>query len=56
MDEKLKEKIALFRFSLIAPILNNTFTEPTVKAYLETICAKVYDVPYFGNGSMLPLP
>ena len=54
MDEKLKEKIALFRFSLIAPILNNTFTEPTVKAYLETICAKVYDVPYFGKREYAP--
>jgi len=54
MDEKLKQKIALFRFSLIAPILNNTFTEPTFKAYLETICAKVYDVPYFGKREYAP--
>ena len=44
----------MFRFSLIAPILNNTFTEPTVKAYLETICAKVHDVPHFGKREYAP--
>jgi len=54
MDDKLKQKIALFRFSLIAPILNNTFSEPTVKAYLETVCAKVYDVPHFGKREYAP--
>ncbi|MGI5851723.1 MAG: DDE-type integrase/transposase/recombinase [Caldicoprobacterales bacterium] len=54
MDDKLKEKIALFRFSLIAPILNNTFSEPTIKAYLEAICAKVYNVPYYGKREYAP--
>lgn len=54
MDDKLKEKLALFRFSLIAPLLNNTFSEPSAKAYLETICAKVYDVPYFGKREYSP--
>ncbi len=54
MDDKIKEKIALFRFSLIAPILNNTFSEPTIKAYLETVCAKVYDVPYYGKREYAP--
>ena len=45
MDEKLRREIALFRFSLIAPILNNTYPNKTVKDYLEEICAKVYDSP-----------
>ena len=54
MDDKLKEKVALFRFSLIAPILNNTFSEPTIKAYLEGICAKVYDVPHYGKREYAP--
>ena len=55
MDEKLRREIALFRFSLIAPILNNTYPNKTVKDYLEEICAKVYDSPlvvlcqYFGH-------
>ena len=30
MDEKLRREIALFRFSLIAPILNNTPTSNTI--------------------------
>ena len=37
MDEKLRREIALFRFSLIAPILNNTYPNKTVKDYLEEI-------------------
>ena len=45
MDEKLRREIALYRFSLIAPILNNTYPNKTVKDYLEEICAKVYDSP-----------
>ncbi len=45
MDEDLRQKIALFRFSLIAPILNNTFQNKTVKEYLQEICAKKYDSP-----------
>jgi len=45
MDEELRQKIALFRFSLIAPILNNTFQNKSVKEYLQEICAKKYDSP-----------
>lgn len=45
MDEDLRQKIALFRFSLIAPILNNTFQNKTVKEYLQEICVKKYDSP-----------
>jgi putative transposase len=45
MDEELRQKIALFRFSLIAPILNNTFQNKTVKEYLQEVCAKKYDSP-----------
>lgn len=45
MDEKLRQEIALFRFSLIAPILNNTFANKTVKEYLQEICAKEYESP-----------
>ncbi len=54
MDEKLKEKFALFRFSLIAPLLNNTYSEASAKAYLETICAKAYDVPCYGSREYSP--
>lgn len=54
MDEKSKEKIALFRFSLIAPVLNNTFNEVTAKAYLESVCSRVYDVPFYGKREYSP--
>lgn len=54
MDEKSKEKIALFRFSLIAPLINDTYQEPTAKAYLESICARVYDVPFYGKREYSP--
>ncbi len=45
MDEDLRREIALFRYSLIAPILNNNFSHKTVVDYLKDICAKQYDVP-----------
>lgn len=54
MDDKVKENLALFRFSLIAPLLNNTFSEPSAKNYLETICAKIYDVPWYGKQEYSP--
>ena len=40
MDEDLRQKIALFRFSLIAPILNNTFQNKNVKEYI--LCSAIY--------------
>lgn len=54
MNEEAKKKIALFRFSLIAPLLNQTFQEATAKAYIEAICARVYDVPFYGTKEYAP--
>ena len=45
MDENLRQKIALFRYSLIAPIIAGTVSQDTVKEYLQDICAKKYEVP-----------
>lgn len=45
MDDETRNKIAIFRFSLIAPIINKTFTQNCVKDYLEEVCAKKYDAP-----------
>lgn len=54
MDEEAKKKIALFRFSLIAPLINQNFKEATAKAYIESICAKTYDVPFYGTKEYAP--
>ncbi|NLX70241.1 MAG: DDE-type integrase/transposase/recombinase [Clostridiales bacterium] len=45
MDNDLKQKIALFRYSLIAPLLTNTFSQNTAKEYLQEVTAKTFDVP-----------
>ena len=45
MDENLRQSIALFRYSLIAPLVTETFTQATAKEYLEEISAKKYDTP-----------
>ncbi|HBC96913.1 MAG TPA: integrase [Clostridium sp.] len=45
MDESLRQRIALFRYSLIAPLVTETFTQPTAREYLEDICSKKYDTP-----------
>lgn len=52
MDEKVKEKIALFRFSLIAPLLNNTFAEATAKAYLASTVQKPMKSPFMALRNM----
>lgn len=44
----------MFRIALIAPLLDNTFAEPSAKAYLEAICAKIFDVPYYGRREYSP--
>jgi len=46
MNEKTREKIALFRYGLIAPLLNGQ-REP--KAYFEELEGKVHQVPYYGE-------
>lgn len=48
MNEETRTKLALFRFSLIAPLVNGS-TDRTAREYLEEICAKPYDVPGFGQ-------
>lgn len=47
LNEEQKMEVALFRFGLIAPLLNNQVDDP--KAYLEKVSARVYDVPYYGR-------
>lgn len=54
MDEATKQKIALFKYSLIAPLLTGTYAQPTAKAYIEAVCGKVYDVPYYGRREFSP--
>jgi Homeodomain-like domain/Mu transposase, C-terminal len=44
MDDKSRNEMALFKFSLIAPLINGTVTSKT-KDYLENICAKTYQIP-----------
>lgn len=45
MNDETKNQIAVFRFSLIAPIINRTFTQRSVKEYLEEVCAQKYEAP-----------
>jgi hypothetical protein len=53
MDEKQRQELALFRFSLIAPLINDSLTT-SVKEYLETVCAKTYNVPGLGQREFSP--
>jgi hypothetical protein len=44
MDEKVRDERALFKFSLIAPVINGTVTG-SVMDYFEQICTKSYQIP-----------
>lgn len=46
MQEKDRENIALFRYGLIAPLLNNQAASK--KDYLAEICSQVHHVPFYG--------
>ena len=45
MDQKKREKIALFRYSLIAPLITDTYPQESAKAYLKETCAQKFDSP-----------
>lgn len=45
MDEKRRQDIALFKYSLIAPLVTKTYTQKSAKDYLEEITARVHDTP-----------
>ncbi|MDV2686915.1 IS481 family transposase, partial [Alkalihalophilus lindianensis] len=46
MNEKEKRDVALFRYSLISPLLHNYENH---KDYLEKMGEKVHDVPHHGE-------
>jgi putative transposase len=53
MDPKIQTELALFKFSLIAPIINGTVEGP-IKSYLENVCAKSYSIPGHGVKELSP--
>ena len=42
--EKLKKEVALFRYGLIAPIITNTYEEPSMTQYFKNVANKTYVV------------
>lgn len=46
MNEKTKEDIALFRYGLIAPLLNGQLEN---KKYFEEMEGKIHQIPYYGE-------
>lgn len=46
MTDAQKESVALFRYALIAPVLNATVSK---KLYLQEVCSKFHDVPFYGK-------
>lgn len=52
MQEKDRENIALFRYGLIAPLLNGQVASR--KDYLAEICSRVHQVPYWGPKEYTP--
>lgn len=46
MDETMREKIALFRYGLIAPLLNGQVDRAT---YVAEVSTKKHEVPYYGE-------
>jgi putative transposase len=51
MNEKTREQIALFRYGLIAPLLNGQVES---KEYLEELEGKVHSIPKYGERKVAP--
>ncbi len=47
LNAEQKMDVALFRFGLIAPLINNQIENP--RSYLESICSRIHDVPHYGR-------
>lgn len=45
MDDKKAHEIALFRFSLIAPVINQTFEAPSLSEFFRQIASKSHSFP-----------
>lgn len=52
MDEKTREKIALFRFGLISPVINGQIKKQ--KEYFAQMAAKIHNVPHYGPKEYTP--
>jgi len=53
VDDKTINELALFRFSLIAPLINGTVTG-SAKDYLEGICGRPHQIPGTGCRELSP--
>lgn len=51
MTEKEREQVALFRFGLIAPLLNGQVDQ---KEYLMELAGKTHSIPYYGERKIAP--
>ncbi|UOF88943.1 DDE-type integrase/transposase/recombinase [Fodinisporobacter ferrooxydans] len=51
MDEQNRERVALFRYGIIAPLLNEQVDRAT---YLAEVSAKTHEVPYYGSKEFTP--
>ena len=52
MTNEDREQVALFRYGLIAPLLNNQVN--STREYLAEICGRVHNVPYYGRKEFAP--
>lgn len=53
MDENTRDELALFKFSIIAPIINGT-ARCSLKDYIEDVSAKKHNVPGYGLREFSP--
>lgn len=51
MTDSEREQVALFRYGLIAPLLNG---HENTTEYLSRVCSQAYDVPYYGRKEFAP--
>ena len=45
MDEKTAKELALFRYSLIAPVVSGTLTEESKSAYYRRVAGSCHTLP-----------
>ncbi len=54
LSSKLKEEIALKKFSLISPVINGQVENQ--KEYFQQLCSKPIELPHYGTRFYSPKP
>ncbi len=52
MEEKIREQIAMFRFSVIGPLISGELAHGSLTKQIKELCSRHYSIPYSNRKSI----